>query len=54
MLSKEEIDALYAQMERPYSQEEVVRFVRTPESRARRLLEETHYHNYDLIDLTGA
>ena len=54
MLSDEEIDALYAQMERPYSQEEVARFVRTPESRARRLLEETHYHNYDLIDLTGA
>ena len=54
MLSDEEIDALYAQMERPYSQEEVARFVRTPESRARRLLEETHYHNYNLIDLAGA
>ena len=30
----------------------MARFVRTPESRARRLLEETHYHNYALIELT--
>ena len=51
MLTKDEKDALFAQMLQPYSAEEFGRFIRPPDCRLRGRIERVHYHNQELCNL---
>ena len=51
VLTKDEKDALFARMLRPYSDAEFGLFVRSPEWRLREKIERVHYHNQGLCNL---